>query len=661
MAYGEKGPDLYDRDGDKASVGTSEGYWAAAEDFITTGDRRFGREGFPRGWPEVYEKNKALRRLIGKKGLKGIMCKTVDMPSKNDVRRELPEECKHLRPGQSYTNAELLHARRGWAIVKGFVIYELLDGVEGETFVAHKHWWNAQEDGAWVDYTPAEPGSNTASVQVRLLCESADGEKQCTLLDYAADIQAKQLLKERQEAASAVAKAEAEEQKKKAASTAFDAFGGMEHSQGPTVSADTALMNAPEAERLVEELQMFKIEKVGSRKWMAQHDVLQRLSLQAHHNVRSYSEEFVKEAFISFDKINEIVHELLVIELWKEKVYPLLGDEQYTGQVASIDIYICLYHENVLVNLIELLLFHRDALQAMSDDTTLELIDYCHRQLLYLNSGMAKDDVDASKDPTTADEWMKKSKKEEQETKVKELRFGAAISALSVLRYLTDYSESVALGVMARMLDTHDTIVQLVPLLEERPWVRRRKKGTGKDRKNTMEVWDNGVWSPLPPEERLKVAKADAQVWLALNNLIVDPRCRAKYNYDDYRREQVGRLQRHFNEVLFDQLPVLKDLQRCVSEVQFMVTPSSADVTQGRLVLEQVPEIRAAMLNRGDWQHIADKQMASCFADSEENLKRLKKKMEKMVEHFDFMSMLDGGGMEDHITLDMSGSMPNLD
>lgn len=54
-----------------------------------------------------------------------------------------------------------------------------------------------------------------------------------------------------------------------------------------------------------------------------------------------------------------------------------------------------------------------------------------------------------------------------------QLNFGIALSSISVLRYATDYGNDLPLGVMARMLDTHDTIVQLVPLLEERPWMRR--------------------------------------------------------------------------------------------------------------------------------------------------------------------------------------------
>ena len=51
-------------------------------DFVTTVDARFGRPGFPRSWPQVYTSSKALRRLLGKKGLQGAMSKTVDLLSK---------------------------------------------------------------------------------------------------------------------------------------------------------------------------------------------------------------------------------------------------------------------------------------------------------------------------------------------------------------------------------------------------------------------------------------------------------------------------------------------------------------------------------------------------------------------------------------------------
>jgi len=101
-------------------------------------------------------------------------------------------------------------------------------------------------------------------------------------------------------------------------------------------------------------------------------------------------------------------------------------------------------------------------------------------------------------------------------------------------------------------------------------------------------------------------------------------------------------LQRHFNEVLFDQIPMLQDLQRTVSEIVFMVTPPSAEMTQGRLILEQVPELRDALLRRRDWKKMAKNQVETVFADTEENLANLEIKIGDMLKAFDFMSLLEG-------------------
>ena len=46
------------------------------------------------------------------------------------------------------------------------------------------------------------------------------------------------------------------------------------------------------------------------------------------------------------------------------------------------------------------------------------------------------------------------------------------------------------------------------------------------------------------------------QVWLTVNNLVVEPKCRAKYVLDDFRKECLLSLKRFMNELLFDQMPV---------------------------------------------------------------------------------------------------------
>jgi hypothetical protein len=157
------------------------------------------------------------------------------------------------------------------------------------------------------------------------------------------------------------------------------------------------------------------------------------------------------------------------------------------------------------------------------------------------------------------------------------------------------------------------------------------------------EVFSDGRWSEQAREDRLQLTKCDGQVWLAVNNLTVDPKCRAKYRYDDHRKGIMERLKRFFNDVLFDQLPVLKDLQRVLDEIMLNAVPASHEITQGRLILEQVPEIRNALLRQSDteWKAMAKKQLESFFADSPETRRAAADRMEGMSKMFEFMAELD--------------------
>ena len=55
--------------------------------------------------------------------------------------------------------------------------------------------------------------------------------------------------------------------------------------------------------------------QVGSTAWLEQHEALERLNLQAHHNVRCHGDEFVMAALVAFDKLPLLVHEALVSEV----------------------------------------------------------------------------------------------------------------------------------------------------------------------------------------------------------------------------------------------------------------------------------------------------------------------------------------------------------
>ena len=80
------------------------------------------------------------------------------------------------------------------------------------------------------------------------------------------------------------------------------------------------------------------------------------------------------------------MHELLVIEAWKEKVFPHFGKEALNQGMTNMNAYLAHYFEATLCNLLEISFFHQDACEAAGDDALLELTDYCNRKLIYLNT-----------------------------------------------------------------------------------------------------------------------------------------------------------------------------------------------------------------------------------------------------------------------------------
>ncbi len=99
-----------------------------------------------------------------------------------------------------------------------------------------------------------------------------------------------------------------------------------------------------------------------------------------------------------------LIHELITVELWRDKVFPQLFKIDFEPKntfvmylIVSFDfvvypsifkvIFECsilskkkLYHEATLVNLLETVLYHQDVCQSL-EDSIFDLVDYCHRKM----------------------------------------------------------------------------------------------------------------------------------------------------------------------------------------------------------------------------------------------------------------------------------------
>ncbi|KAA6426414.1 MAG: zinc finger MYND domain-containing 10-like [Trebouxia sp. A1-2] len=389
--------------------------------------------------------------------------------------------------------------------------------------------------------------------------------------------------------------------------------------------AGASLLTAPEAEHIIETLRSFGLDQVGSPEWRAQHGQITTLNLQAHHNAQTHSDEFVKSALVSLDKFPVLVRELVTFEVWKANVLPLL-QQHVAEQVDSMTSYMLLQHEAAVANLLEITLYHQEACEAVDEDSLLELCDWGYRKLLSLNSKVRKQHkVPGGLFPCLHLHALTRPQKHES--------WHGKIANQQVAEHLAccDYLNVLPLALLTRLVTTNDTLMALVPLLEDPPWVRRRNKKT--------EKFIGNVWTAIESRDRLKLTQHDAQVWLMLNNLLVDPKARAKYDMDEYRKKTVLRVRRHMNDILLDQLPILKDLQRVLDELTMGVSSQQDESQTTRLIIEQVPVMRDALLKQGNWQQVADKQRQAFFSRAA-SAQQSKRQMDDMLKALDFMCNL---------------------
>jgi hypothetical protein len=170
-------------------------------------------------------------------------------------------------------------------------------------------------------------------------------------------------------------------------------------------------------------------------------------------------------------------------------------------------------------------------------------------------------------------------------------RLSGGLACLSVLRYLSEHVAALPLSAAVRLLDTHDVMLAMVPLIENPPSVRRcRRVGLSPSSAAPAatappttappaaaaaatavqpRVWRKFVdnaWADVPPGELLRLTPHEAAPWLTLYNLACDPGCRGRYALHSHRKGTLLRVRKYLTRPLLDQVPLLCGLQRHLDE-----------------------------------------------------------------------------------------------
>ncbi|XP_060691212.1 zinc finger MYND domain-containing protein 10 isoform X1 [Hemiscyllium ocellatum] len=367
----------------------------------------------------------------------------------------------------------------------------------------------------------------------------------------------------------------------------------------------SALVLPPvEAAGYAQSLEEFPLKEIGSPRWFRQHEYIEKLNMQAIINATADQDEFVKEAIYSHGKVPTLIHELLAVEVWKQKVFPILCQLQDFNPKGTFPIYIVIHHEATIINLLETILYHKDVCDS-ADEAVLDLADYCHRKLTLLAA--RNDDPENQEQNKSSPASLQELQKQNQQ-----LEFDISLKALSILRYITDHIDSLPLSVQTRLLNTHNIPCVLVHLLEYCPWSRYSPNGE-------LQKYTDGKWHTVPVEDRLKITKVDGQVWIALYNLILKPDCQQRYDFNNFNKNQLLKLQSFLTEVIIDQIPNLVELQRFLGHLA-MTDPPPA---KKDLILEQVPDIRDRIIreNSHKWKALAKHQVKTVFNPSEQDLR----------------------------------------
>lgn len=95
--------------------------------------------------------------------------------------------------------------------------------------------------------------------------------------------------------------------------------------------------------------------------------------------------EPIQELLVTHGKVPTLVAELISVQLWKQKVFPVLCRLEDFKPQNTFPIYMVVHHEASIINLLETVFFHKEVCES-AEDTVLDLVDYCHRKLAMLVS-----------------------------------------------------------------------------------------------------------------------------------------------------------------------------------------------------------------------------------------------------------------------------------
>jgi hypothetical protein len=252
------------------------------------------------------------------------------------------------------------------------------------------------------------------------------------------------------------------------------------------------------------------------------------------------------------------------------------------------------------------MMFHRTVC-VEAGDYLIDLIDWCYRKLVKLTSYKEKN-------------LENQGRTEEFTSQIQELEFAMGIQSISIIQFISDHLSGLTLAVIQQLVEQCDIFCILVPLMEQKPWLRTEKTG--------KMVFEDQHWEKF--KDSMKLPKVEAQIWMTVFNLFMNSDVRSKYELSSYRKNNLLRLRKFINEVVIDQLPILSALLRALEELSLMGDSLPSKISA--FVIQQLPEVQDQICHGQDWESIAAYQKQYFWI---ENNEQVRKASELMVSGFE--------------------------
>lgn len=346
-----------------------------------------------------------------------------------------------------------------------------------------------------------------------------------------------------------------------------------------------------EAEILVRQLKPISIDQVGTDGWKEQRMSIEQLNMCSHSNAALKKDDFVRSFMIEHEKLPILLHELLVIEVWRRRILSSVEDEIIANPSAA---YLYTYYEAVILNFFECMMYFEESVTAIGDDI-LELIDYCWRQVSGYcgNNFSIVSRIEEPADPKSPEDAKTNFKRQQFQQEATR-----AMTSISCLWFVVERISSLSMAVSNNILLKNDLVLGFAEVMTQQIWLRR---GPGK-----VQKYVQGQFREVPMDDVMRICVPEAHSWFILHKLLCDRDCRSKYTYTAPKKEIILRIKRHLNETVVDQIPALADVQRGLEELSFLEPPSGTEEKfKSTLIIEQVARLMGSIDNsQRNWSAI---------------------------------------------------------